>query len=443
MSSSSKKKSINRVKARYEFRAFGDQNYHKTVEAAKGGAPTCWAMVVYWQVIPILRAMGFEIIYPENYGATCAAAGVAPEFLEAAASDGFPTHLCSYARINLGYVAKLNELGKIPPEAPAGGIAKPTLLLARGGVCDAGFKWFEALSRYLDVPMWLIEHPHPGVNEFFEEGYYENTISFIVASIKEFIGFLEHLIKRKLDYDKLDELVDNLDKSTRLWHEINMMRKAIPCPMHSRDFWSCMIPHYFHGDLPEAQALYRKLYEEIKYRVDHKIGAVDNERYRLLFAELPPWHSLGFFDKLADLGWNFVQESINYHLRPIDLNGVSDPLRRLAMISFNFHTGYFKEAAIENEPLGFLAAPYLTWAKELRVDGAFLHPLLTCRACSTHLPYLQSRLMDKLKIPSLTVYGDICDLTAFDPISAFNKAEAFDEIMEYYKKVRSEECLNH
>jgi benzoyl-CoA reductase/2-hydroxyglutaryl-CoA dehydratase subunit BcrC/BadD/HgdB len=433
MSDEVKKKAINRVQARYAFRAFEDKMYQKTVEASQAGEPTCWAMAVYWQVIPILRSMGFEIIYTENFGAYSAATGVAQTYLDRSDSEGFPTHLCSYARINLGYSAMMNELGEIPPGAPAGGIAKPTLLLSRGGVCDAGYKWFQALARYFDAPLWVVEHPHPGVKEFFKEGYYEHTINFLVDSLREFVRFVEHLLGKKLDWDKLDQLVCNLDKATHLWQEINDLRQAVPCPMHSRDFWTCMVPHYFHGDVVESQDLYRQLYDEIKHRVDTNTGAVEEEKYRLIFSELPPWHSLGFFENLAERGWNFVQESINYHLRTIDLTGISDPLKRLAMISFNFHTGYFKEALKESENLGFLAAPYLMWTDEYKADGAFLHPLLSCRACSVHIPYLQARLIEARKVPSLIIEGDMCDLTRFDPADALRRAETFEETMDYYR----------
>lgn len=433
-----KKSAINRIEARYEVRAFEDKMYERTREANEAGAPTCWAMQVYWQVIPILSAMGFEIIYTENFGAYCAAKGVAPTFLDRSDSEGFPTHLCSYARIGMGYAALMKETGAIPPEAPAGGIAKPTLLLSRGGVCDAGFKWYQALARYFDIPLWLVEHPHPGVREYFEEGYYDHTMDFLVASLKEFVQFSERLIGKKLDWAKLEEQVDNLDRTTKLWQEINDMRAVTPCPMHSRDFWTCMVPQYFYGHVAEAHDFYAKIYDEVKHRVDNGIGAVENEKYRLVFSELPPWHSMGFFDKLAERGWNFVQESINYHLRPVDTTGITDPLRRLAMMSFNFHSGYFKEAREFGENLGFLAAPYLTWARDYKADGAFFHPLLSCRACSVHLPYLQSRMMEVLKVPSLSVEGDICDLTLFNPVDALRKAEAFEEIMDHYRKVRGQ-----
>jgi benzoyl-CoA reductase subunit B len=436
MSVKTKHKWINRVKARYAFREFEDKMYRRTREASNAGALTCWSMGVYWQVIPILRAMGFEIIYPENFGAYCAASGVANIFLDRADTEGFPTYLCGYARINLGYSALMKDLGKIPPGAPAGGIAKPDLLVSRAGVCDAGFKWFQAVSRYYDVPTWLVEHPHPGVIEFFEEGFYEHNINYMVESLREFVQFIEKFVGKRLSWDKLSELVSNLERTTKLWQEINDLRRAKPCPMHSRDFWTCMVPHYFYGDESESYDLYRDLYDEVKYRVNSGIGAVKNEKYRLLFSELPPWHSLGFFDNLAERGWNFVQESINYHLRPLDLTGISDPLVRLAMMSHNFHTGYFDEARGFKENLGFLASPYLTWAQEYHADGVFLHSLLSCRSCSIHMPYLQARLMEELKVPCLIVEGDICDLTLFDPVDALRKAEIFEDAMQHYRKVR-------
>ena len=45
------------------------------------------------------------------------------------------------------------------------GMPKPTLLLGSGYFCDTRYKWFQALGRYLDAPMWVLEMPHPGVPE--------------------------------------------------------------------------------------------------------------------------------------------------------------------------------------------------------------------------------------------------------------------------------------
>jgi hypothetical protein len=438
-----KKRAINRLQTMYPIRNLIDQMYARGVEASKAGKPTAWSMVNWWEADPILKAMDIERVYPENYGATCAAFGAAPAFLERCESEGFPNHMCGYARNCIGYASRLKELGAIPPEAPMGGMAKPMLLLSSGHLCDARYKWFQALGRYLDAPVWVVELPHPGVRESFEKGTYEHIINFVVEDLREFVTFLERLVGKKMDWDKLDEVVDDILEMNRVWYEISELRKAKPCPMHSRDFWTCMNASLYPvGDLKESIDLYRKMYDEVKDRVDNHIGAVAEEKYRLVFAELPPWHSLGFFDKLAERGWNFVVESWAYHPpKPIDTTGVSNPLERIARFTYQWFSGYFEGALKAGEEMGYFGYPYLEYARDFQCDGAMIHPLLTCRAATNCSMYIQDRLMQKLDVPSLVLEGDIVDLKLFDADDALGKAEAFEEAMEHYRKVRKEKGL--
>ncbi|MFC2059977.1 2-hydroxyacyl-CoA dehydratase subunit D [Chloroflexota bacterium] len=439
-----KKRSINRLETMYPLRSLIDDMYKRSVEAGRAGKPTAWCMVNWWEGDSILKAMDVETVYPENFGAMCAALGAAPAYLERSDAEGFPTHMCGYARNCLGYTSIMTELGEIPPDAPVGGMPKPILLLASGALCDARYKWFQSLGRYLDAPVWMLEIPHPGVKESQIPGAYEHNINFMVQELREFITFLERLLGRKMDWAKLEEITADITELNRIWFEINELRKATPCPMHSRDFWTCMNASlYPSGDLKVSLDLYRNIYDEVKQRVDNKTGAIPEEKYRLAFAELPPWHSLGFFDQLAERGWNFVIESWAYHPpKPLDLTKVSDPLERIAMYTYQWLTGYFKNAYQAEEWWGYFAYPYLEFARDYKCDGAFLHPLLTCRTATNHLMLVHDRLQQKLKVPSLVVEGDIVDLKLFDPADALRKAEAFEETMEHYKKIRQEEGFN-
>jgi len=444
MTNEKKKRAINRLKTMYPLRAQVDGIYERAVEASKEGRPTAWSMVNWWEGDPIAKTMGIDIVYPEDYGAVCAAFGVAQGYLERSDSDGFPTHMCGYARNCIGYAARMMDLGKIPPEAPMAGMPKPILLLSSGSLCDARYKWFQALGRYLDAPVWTLEVPHPGVKESQMEGAYEHDINFMVEEIREFVTFLERLLGKKIDWDKLDEMIDNTIEMNRVWYEVNQLRKARPCPMHSRDFWSSMPASlYLAADPKVTTELYRKMYEEIKEGVDNHSGALPiEEKYRLAFAELPPWHSLGFFNQLAEKGWNFVYESWNYHPpKPIDLSKVSDPLERIARYTYQWLTGYYSGAAEAEEWWGYFAYPYLEKIREYQCDGVFLHPLLTCRTATNHLMYVQDMLMRRLKVPCFVAEGDIVDLKLFDPVDALRKAETFEEIMDHYKRVRQEEGL--
>ena len=436
-----KKAAINRLKTMYPLRNLIDEMYKRGVEASKAGKPTVWSMVNWWEADPILLAMDVEVVYPENYGAVSAAFGTAQAYLERSDSDGFPTHMCGYARNCIGYAARMKDLGEIPPEAPMGGMAKPILFLCSGALCDARYKWFQALGRYLEVPVWTVEIPHPGVEESQMKGNYERDIKFMVKELREFVAFLEKLLGKKMDWAKLDEIVNDLIEINRVWYEINELRKARPCPMHSRDFWSCMNASlYPAGDPKVSLKLYRDMYDEVKSRVENKIGSVENEKYRMAFAELPPWHDLKIFDELAERGWNFVVESWAYHPpKLMDFAKISDPLERIAAHTYQWLTGYFKDALKDKEYMGYFAYPYLEYAKTYRCDGALLHPLLTCRTATNHLMLVQDRLMKKLKIPSLVAEGDIVDFKLFNHADTMRKAEALEEMMDYYKEERRKE----
>lgn len=437
-----KKRAINTLKSMYPIRAIVDQRYKDGLEAVKAGKPVAWSMYTWWEADPILNAMDIEPIYPENHGTVCASTGIAQSYLDRSDIEGFPNYLCGYLRSCFGYTAKMVKdlRGEIPSEAPIGGMPKPMLLVCSNIFCDARFKAFQALGRYLDAPVWVLEVPFPGVKESMMEGAYERVISFIVEQLREFITFLERLLGKKMDWDKLDEVVHVTEELCRAWHKVNELRKAIPCPMHSRDFWSAMtgcVP--LAPNLKEMIGLYRNMYEEVKGRVDNHIGAVSEEKYRLLFTEIPPWFNLRFFDKLAERGWNFVIESWSYHPPiPMDMSGISNPLERMARLCYQYVSGPFQDAIKDEEHMGYSGESFIKWCREYKCDGAVYQHLYSCRAGTHHLTYLERRLMEKLKVPSLPLQGDNVDLTLFNIEEALSKAEPFEETMEHYRKVRKE-----
>ena len=333
MMQDAKARPLNRLKSMYALRAEVDRMYQGGVEAEQEGRPVAWVMLEGW-ANPILNAMGVRTVYPENYSSVCAATKTATPYLERADAEGFPTHLCGYARTCVGYSARMMELGgKIPPEAPAGGMPKPTLLVGSGVVCDARFKWFQSLGRYFNAPVWTLEQPDPSPREMLAEGAYERQVKFLVGELKAFVAFLEKLLGRKMDWDKLDYIGEGTSEINRLRWDINQLRKARPGPMHTRDFWSAMSAALYRGAADPQVIIegFRRMYDEVKERVEHGIAGINREeRYRLSFEGLPPWHSLGFLDQLAERGWNFVIESAYSPQRPIniDLSRYSDPVER-------------------------------------------------------------------------------------------------------------------
>jgi len=447
-----KKRAINRLNSMYALRAQVDKFYTDSQEAEKAGMPTAWCMLDGGYGGPFLSAMNIKSVFPENFGTVCAASGAAAPFLERSAAEGFPDHLCGYARNCLGYTARMVELGDIPPEAPQGGMPKPILLLSSGMLCDARYKWFQALGRYLDAPVWTLEFPIPGARESLVEGAHDRNVSFVVKELKEFAAFLERLLGKKMDWDRFEKELDDTIKMDAVWWEVNELRKAIPGPMHSRDFWSSMAASVLSTTDPQGVTdLYRKMYDEVKYRVDNKISAINyEEKYRMVFLGLPPWHALGFFDQLAERGWNFVIEGTYHPPRPIDLSKVKDPVERMVryrnqglarQIGTEFEPEEAAEIKEEIKKKGFSNKLSGILVRNYKCDGAFLHTLLTCRGTSAPLLNLRNQMMEVWKVPSLAIEGDIVDTRLFDPVDAMRKAEAFEETMNHYKKIRQEQGL--
>ncbi|MFH1091053.1 MAG: hypothetical protein V1742_05730 [Pseudomonadota bacterium] len=121
---------------------------------------------------------------------------------------------------------------------------------------------------------------------------------------------------------------------------------------------------------------------------------------------------------------------------------MTDPLEKISRFNLQFQLGLYDNAHRHKISAGYTAYAYYEYAKDFKCDGAFLHPLVSCRSASTHLPYTATMLMDKLKVPSFIIEGDIVDLRLFDPQDALAKAEPFEETMKHYRQVRKESGLD-
>ena len=438
-----KPKFIDRLNSRKIVRPMVNKMYSEGVLAAEEGRPLAWSMVNWWEGDIIMRAMDVTPVYPENYGTVCASTGMAQKYQAISDAEGFPTHLCGYSRNHIGYVAEMKKLGKIPEDAPLGGMAAPTFMLGSSIACDTRFKWFQALRQYYDVPVWTIDTPSYDASENIHDAVHQENIHHKVKELERFIAFLENLLGKKIDMDRLAAYVENQEKVFQIWWEINEMRKATPCPMHSRDFWTLMVPGYYMTTDPEALNLYQQVYDEVKARIDEKAGAVTPEKYRLMFAELPPWHSLNFFEKLAERGWNFVIESQGYHPpEPMTLDPTDNILERLTRWTYWVQVGPILKARQLNYPDFGPVQFYYNWAKEYKIDGFITHSLLSCRTATFWLTHAANVLKKALDIPSMNMEGDIVDFTVFDPDEVLVNAQAFEESMDHYRLERKKKGLD-
>ena len=210
--------------------------------------------------------------------------------------------------------------------------------------------------------------------------------------------------------------------------------------MVCQDFYAVMTPHLYLPFDPEAYVFVQEVYAEVKHRVDNGIPAIPNEKYRIMFGELPPWHSLGFFDQLAEkFGIAVVYESWGYHA-PVttpeeELIKVTDPVEKIARLTYGKYTEFYGVARAHDFTTP-RTSPYAKAAPEYRADGMLCHPLISCRPATYDLLAHKNILEEKFKVPGVLVEGDIIDLRVFNEEEALSKMEAFVETMEDYREQR-------
>jgi len=224
------------------------------------------------------------------------------------------------------------ELGEMPPEAPLGGWPKPALMVGRTTYCDGTIKMFQTLARHYDVPVYHVDL-YPGVYHKNIEEYRKRFIEYQYEDLKNFAKFAQEVTGKKIDWDKLSEMVYMQEEIHRLWREVDLLRRTVPCPISNLDLWAVIAPGFWLPGKEETLVFFQDLLEEVENRVKAGVGVVPEEKYRLMWIELPPWHGLEMFDYFMSKGAVFVIESFWYSqfLIPTDKpDSITDPLLRIA-----------------------------------------------------------------------------------------------------------------
>jgi len=383
------------------------QNAHKNQKQNK---PIAWVTSTF--PVEILQAMNITPIWPENYASVCAARQVSVRLAEIAERHGYSRDLCSYARTVIGSI--LTEEKEILPE---GGMPKPNFLVASTAACDTHLKWFQVLSHHLKRPLYLLDIPY-NITGADPENLETHHIQQYVTQLEDLITFLEKQTGNRLDKNKLQKAIALSDRTSSLWLEIQDYRRTIPTPMGARDAFSAV---FFMLCTPATQAaadFYTKLRDEVKERAKNGVGTTENERYRLIWDNLPMWFNLKFFNYLESLGAIVVAETFS-HVWTGSLNP-SKPLESLA----RKYLPNFANCGVQRR-----IDLILTLAKDFHADGIILPTNWGCRMMSIGETIVKEVVDKKLGVPSLILDVDSSDWRNYDEAQTKRKVEGFIEIL--------------
>jgi len=413
-------------------RQFVKTMYTRAAEAKAEGKPVAFCMMACG-LDEILLAMDITPIYTENYAGLCAAKRDADRFLRRAEADGYANEICSYVRTGIGFEAIRRELGDMPPNAPDGGMVEPDLLLGCSCVCDPRYKWYQSLGHYVDIPTYC----HDVVAPPFDADYREVTpyyIRYATQQLRGLIQFLENQTGNRMDYDRLKHHVGISSETLKIWWETDQLRKAIPSPMPSEDHFSIFVPGTFRLGEEETLDFYRELYAEVKERVENKVGVIEDEKYRVMWAGgLPPWHTMWMFNYFESQGAVFAIEDAYFPWEPHHIpEDIEDPVEHIATKQYRVLTNLFEEA--KRNTGNPKVERLLRMVKEYSIDGLVSHGTRSCRANTIGQIHLNASIQKHLRIPFLNLVSDMVDLRDYSEAQWRMQIDSFMDTVKARKQ---------
>jgi bcr-type benzoyl-CoA reductase subunit B len=348
-------------------------------------------------------------IYPENHAVMCLTGRMMPRLSLEIEKRGYTSHLCAYARSDLGYRAL--------QESPIGGIPDPDFLLACNAQCFTLTKWFQVLSRRYGVPVFVFDTPQ----YIRKDEARKNIIQYVEHQLAEMIEALEELTGRKFDHDRLREVLGYSAEASKLYKEFLDLASIKPSPISIFDALIHMAITVYLRGTKEAVDYYRLLIEEIKEeKVSKGIGVIPNERFRLYWENLPIWFKFrDHFDFLAAHN-AVILTSLYTHAWSYDFD-VSNPIRTLA----ENYTSVFSNVELEER-----AERALTLFRQYSLNGNIMFLNRSCKAVTFGVFELKDMLTKETGIPALVFESDMGDPRFYSEVQIRTRLEAYLETLD-------------
>jgi benzoyl-CoA reductase/2-hydroxyglutaryl-CoA dehydratase subunit BcrC/BadD/HgdB len=358
------------------------------------------------QPLEVLEAMDVMGVFNEFWGVVCNIIRLesVPEALSVSASTGTPGEVCSFFRNMDG----LMHSGNWP---------RTDFFLYASSVCD-NVKAFHTLGRRYGIPSYGLERSY--------YPYTEHAMEHWKNEYKRLIAWLEEQTGQKMDYDRLKETVALSYRLTELHLEIDSLVAHVPNPMSPECYSGPLLAIRLLPGTQKAVDYLTELRDELQERVDAGIGAVEDERFRVMWSSFTP-----FFDPTL---MNFMQAkygAVNVSDMLSHWRGESkwmldpdDPLGNLAYRTLlapgncQFSNGVDVSANLIDECLKF------------KIDGAIFNNNWGCKTGAAYGPIIKDELMRAVKVPTLTLHCDVVDHSFITRADVESQMDSFFEMIE-------------
>lgn len=371
-------------------------------------------------IVELLRCFDFEIVLPEVNALQAGVRKVSGSHILHAEDVGYSSDVCGYVKSDIGMMLQ----GNIGPSGS--NLPKPDLLLCTYCGCTTFIKWFEALSHFYDVPMVMIDTP------YMRDGRMDPVdVQYLVDQFKDLIALCEKMTGIRFDIDRLRENLRLARDAEDLWVDILHMAKHRPSPFDAYfEAVFFMAPIYVLRGLPECVDYYREVKKEIEERIQHNLGPIPEEKFRVVIEGPPPWpHFRSFWELLKHWGVCAVASSYSKVGGYWDHGFRHDPDRPLESLAEYCLTCY------TNLNLGMRTDLLHRYAQEYEADGIVIHSVKSCRSFSVGQADMREVFTRKHHLPTLLVESDLVDPRYFQHAQLRNRIDAFFESLEHKRAI--------
>lgn len=385
------------------------KHYDDALTAKAEGRPVVWATSISPQ--ELLETMDLTVVYPENHAAAIGARKGSMEFISYSEGKGYSSDLCSYARVNMGYV----DL----KDAEAQNIPQPDLILCCNNICNTVIKWYENIAKELHIPMILFDTPYS-----YEYQISEESIQYMRRQFDYAIRQLEELTKKKFDYDRLSEVMEVSNSTCRWWKKSTELAMHKPSPLSGFDMFNYMAMVVCMRGNKDGETLFRLWYEELEERMKQNLGPWNNaeEKYRIMWDGIACWpHLATTFKTLKKYGVNMVASTYpdSWNIR-YERNDLDALVRAYASHYANRSIAY----SVDN--ISKIAEDY-------SLDGIIFHSNRSCKLMDFKQYEIQRQVQQRTGVPAVFFDGDQTDPRVFSDAQYETRIQALVELMEKNK----------
>jgi benzoyl-CoA reductase/2-hydroxyglutaryl-CoA dehydratase subunit BcrC/BadD/HgdB len=353
--------------------------------------------------IPVAMRVG--VSYPEQYGAVVGSQKVGPEVCGFAEEIGYSQELCSYARSGIGSVEK-------PEQSPMEGLPTPQALLAANNICGTVLRWYDAVSEQTGAPVFLFDTPP------LDDEQPEHHKEYVRHGVNRLVDFLATTFNTTLTEERMHEVADYSTKALELWNKSLIACKNTPSPLNCADRFLAMAPVVSMRGTELIIDFYQTLYDEVEMRVKEGLGAIRDEKIRLLWDNIPPWHSIfRFFNGLAKRGVVFPADTYT-HAWSGKIEG-DNLFESVVSIYSNVYLNRGLNAKIDK---------MCELIKDYNLDGFVMFSVRSCKRYSLGQLVSKEIVTERTGVPGVVIEGDMVDSRVFNEAQIQTRIDALLEM---------------